>query len=71
MAEGEGEEEEEDEAVEIPQTPEPREWLCLGSDLEILDQRVTNARQQVGRHCWPGGGSDVGGVEIISFYVNM
>ena len=47
MAEGKGGEEEEDEAVEIPQTPEPREWVCLGSDLEILEQRVTNTRQQV------------------------
>ena len=52
MAEGEGGEEEEDEAVKIPQTPEPEEWVCLGSDLEILEQRVTNTRQQVGRALW-------------------
>ena len=49
MAEGEGGEEEEEEAVEIPQTPEPREWVCLGSDLEILEQQVTNSRDLVSR----------------------
>ena len=54
MAEGEGGEEEE-EAVEIPQTPEPREWVCLGSDLEILEQQVTNSRELVSR-VWHGSG---------------
>lgn len=49
MTEGEGGEEgEEEEEVEIPQTPVPQEWVCLGSDLEILEQRVTNSRELVG-----------------------
>ena len=60
MAEGEGGEEEEEEAVEIPRTPEPREWVCLGSDLEILEQQVTNSRDLVSRVLHgSGGGSRV------------
>ena len=33
-----GEEEmEEEEEDELPSTPEPRKWECLGSDLDIID----------------------------------
>ena len=35
--------------MEIPQTPVPQEWVCLGSDLEILEQQVINSRELVGR----------------------
>ena len=37
--------EEEDE--EIPTTPEPKEWECLGSDKEILEGIVTQSRPLV------------------------
>ena len=36
-----------EEAVEIPKTPEAREWICLGSDLEILEAKVVNTRELV------------------------
>ena len=44
---GEGEGEGEGEAYEIPKTPEPKEWVCLGSDLEILDSYVHTSRPLV------------------------
>ena len=47
MTEGEEGGEEEEEDVKVPQTPLPQEWVCLGSDLEILEQQVTNSRELV------------------------
>ena len=43
---GEGGEEEEEE-LEIPRTPEPKEWECLGSDLEIREAFVLPQRPLV------------------------
>ena len=46
--EGEGEGEGgEEEFYEIPKTPQPKEWVCLGSDLEILDSQVHTTRPLV------------------------
>ena len=47
---GEGEEREvegEEEVYEIPKTPVPKEWVCLGSDLEILEAQVHTSRPLV------------------------
>ena len=46
---GEGEEGEggAEEEYEVPKTPEPKEWVCLGSDLEILDAQVHQSRPLV------------------------
>lgn len=45
-----GGEKEEEEAYEIPKTPEPKEWVCLGSDLEILETQVHTSRPLVSGH---------------------
>lgn len=45
-ADGKGEGEEE-EVYEIPKTPQPKEWVCLGSDLEILESHVHSTRPLV------------------------
>ena len=42
--EGEGEAEEE---YEIPKTPQPKEWVCLGSDIEIMEAQVRHTRPLV------------------------
>nr|WAW84845.1 axonemal dynein intermediate chain 3 [Halisarca dujardinii] len=42
----EGEQGEEDE-IELPKTPEPKEWVCLGSDLEIRENVVTDSRDRI------------------------
>ena len=48
MAEGEeGEGAEGGEVYDIPKTPEPKEWVCLGSDLEILEAQVHTSRPLV------------------------
>ena len=47
--EGEGGEGEE-EVYEIPKTPQPKEWVCLGSDLEILDSQVQPTRPLVSEY---------------------
>ena len=44
---GEGGEGQEEEAFEIPKTPEPKEWVCLGSDLEVLEMHVHTYRPLV------------------------
>ena len=38
---------EDEEAYEIPKTPEPKEWVCLGSDREILETHVHTSRPLV------------------------
>ena len=45
----EGEEEEEEEEA-IPKTPEPKEWVCQGSDLEIMEGFVQPGRPLVSYH---------------------
>ena len=40
----------EEEVYEIPKTPEPKEWVCLGSDLEILEEYVHTSRPLVCLH---------------------
>ena len=48
MGEGEeGEGVEGEEVYDIPKTPEPKEWVCLGSDLEILEAQVHTSRPLV------------------------
>ena len=45
---GEGKEtEQEEEEVEIPVTPEPKEWISQQSDVEINEAVVTNSRPLV------------------------
>ena len=39
--------EEEEEEVEIPVTPEPKEWISQQSDVEINEAVVTNSRPLV------------------------
>ena len=36
-----------EEEFEIPKTPEPKEWVCLGSDLEVLEMHVHTHRPLV------------------------
>lgn len=43
----EGEEEEEE---PIPVTPPPREWVCLGSDKEIIEGMLKLTRPLVSRY---------------------
>ncbi len=38
----------EEEEDEIPKTPEPKEWVCLGSDLEIMEGHFQDTRPLVG-----------------------
>ena len=46
--EGKGEEGEgEEDSEPIPTTPEPKEWVCLGSDREIEEAFVSNSRPLV------------------------
>ena len=49
--EGEIADEEGEEEIEMPKTPEPKEWVCLGSDQEILDATVKNSRELVSQIC--------------------
>ena len=37
---------------EIPKTPQPKEWVCLGSDLEILESKVTTSRPLVSEYTY-------------------
>lgn len=38
---------EEEEVFEIPKTPQPKEWVCLGSDVEIMETHVHTTRPLV------------------------
>ena len=52
-ASGEGGQDAEDEDEPIPCTPEPKEWICLGSDREIKEEDVTETRPLVSALCSP------------------
>jgi WD40 repeat protein len=45
--EEEKEDGEEEDDIEVPKTPEPKEWVCLGSDQEILEAMVKNSRELI------------------------
>lgn len=47
MVDGEGGKEEEEDDDEIPTTPVPKEWECLGSDLEIREGHFQDNRPRV------------------------
>ena len=49
--EGVGGKEEEEEDEEIPPTPVPKEWDCLGSDLEIKEGIMEPGRPLVSGLC--------------------
>ena len=40
----------EEEEDEIPSTPEPKEWECLGSDKIIEERHYSNTRELVRKH---------------------
>lgn len=44
---GEGGQDAEEEDEPIPCTPEPKEWICLGSDKEIKEGDITETRPLV------------------------
>lgn len=62
-----GAKEEEEEEDEIPKTPIPQKWECLGSDREVKEQHFKDKRELVKMSRVHLGKGGVGGIDHLHY----